>query len=168
MLIRPAIPDDAAAIAALRERTIRTVVAPLGLYTPAEIDAWASDYSAGRVRDFIAQGNFFVAEGDRLHGYGRLHFDARGPTLLKGIFVDADSIGRGTGSAIVRHLLARGHALGATTFELFATLNARRFYERHGFEALSVVRHGTPNGAVIPSVHMRRQALSPPRAHESP
>lgn len=156
MLIRDAANADAPAIAALRERTIRTVVAPMGLYAPDEIEAWASNFGADKVAALIAQGNYFVAEREgRVVGIGRLQPAPQAVGYIRGVFADADCIGQGAGTAIVRRLLARAGELGIATLELVATLNARTFYERLGLSCLDRIRHATSNGAMIPGYYMR-------------
>ncbi|MEZ6241620.1 MAG: GNAT family N-acetyltransferase [Phycisphaerales bacterium] len=159
MVIREATIQDAPAIAALRERTIRTVVAPLGIYSPDEIEAWASGPSVDWIERCIREEHALVAEEcGRVVAAGRLRLDSPGAATLRGMFVDADLIGRGVGSRIIRHLLELGEGQGVRTFEVVATLNAQSFYERFGFERLGEVLHATPNAAVIPGVRMRRRA----------
>jgi N-acetylglutamate synthase-like GNAT family acetyltransferase len=160
MLIREAQPADADAIATIRERTIRTVVAPLNEYTPDEIEAWAANYTAERVETFIAEGNYLVAEeGGAVVGLGRLTVDQPGHAIVRGVFVAPEVVGRGIGTQIVQQLLARGQNLGITVFELVATLNARSFYERLGFSFIKRLRHPTANGAIIPGLHMKLEVI---------
>lgn len=164
--IREAISDDAPVIADIRQGTIRKVVAPLGLYTPQQIEEWSSNYDASRVRKFIADGNFLVAESDgRVVAYGRLMV---GPPAMRGrvgtvrgVFVEKDNIGRGIGGQVLDRLLELGARIGVEVFELVATLNAQHFYERHGFRALERVMHATPNGTAIPGVVMRNDRVTP-------
>ena len=163
MLIRDATPADAPAIAAVRERTIRTIVAPLGLYSQAEIDAWAGHFTAGRVAGLIAMGHYLVAaDNERVVGFARLVMDAPGRATIRGVFVDADHVGLGIGTRLVGELLLRGARAGVTTFDLVATLNARSFYERLGFTLLEQVRHTTVHGAELAGLRMRREAAARP------
>ena len=156
MIIRPASPADAPAIATIREVTIRTIVAPMNLYSHEQIDSWAANFPAARVAAYIEQDNCLVAEdGGRILGFGRLHLGSPGLAVIRGVFVDADCVGRGIGRQIVKRLLAIGQSLAATRFDLVSTLNARSFYERLGFTCLERVEHTTSNGAVIPGYHMR-------------
>ncbi|MFN0136882.1 MAG: GNAT family N-acetyltransferase [Phycisphaerae bacterium] len=158
MRIRTAENKDAVAIADIRERTIRTIVAPLNQYSADEIEAWASNFSAQHVQAFIEQGNYLVAELEgRVVGFGRLQIESATEALVRGVFVDADCVGRGIGSALATELLKLAHTLGIESVELVATLNARSFYERLGFEFLKQIRHATANGAMIPGLHMRRR-----------
>ncbi|CAN5678731.1 hypothetical protein BH11PLA1_BH11PLA1_23370 [soil metagenome] len=183
MFIRPAHPNDAAAIAALRERTIRTVVAAAGVYTPDEIARWSASYTAERVEGLIAAGNFLVAElGGRVVGMGRLKLGdplPPGQACLRGLFTDADTIGRGAGTALVRALLARAARQGVTEIALAATLNAETFYDRLGFTSHGRERFATINGTWIAAVDMRRavtvvdavddgDAAAPPNARHAP
>lgn len=159
--LRLATPDDAPAIAAIRERTLREVVAPLGQYSPDELRGWIANYDSQRVLAFMKLGNFWVAERDgRIVGYGRFELSSPGRALIRGLFVDANFVGRGVGSEILRHLLNEAETLGVTEFELISTLNACSFYERHGFSVVEQVRHATPGGAVIPAIRMRRHGAA--------
>jgi putative acetyltransferase len=161
--LRAATPADAPVIASLRERTIRTVIARVSppLYTPEEIEAWASNYSESRLLGFIGEGNFLVAEQEgRIVGYGRLAVETPGAGIVRGLFVDASCIGKGIGAAVLTRLLEIARERGLTRVDLVATLNARSFYERHGFVCLERVQHGTPNGAVIPGFKMTRPLVA--------
>ncbi len=156
--IRRATPADASSIARIRSETIRTVVAPLGQYTPQEIDAWASNYSAEMVLRFMSEATLYVAvdASDAVLGFGRFRVDDRGEAIIQGVFVAASHVGRGIGSVILSRLLADIDALGTRVTNITATLNARSFYERHGFVALEFIRHESPTGADIPAIRMRR------------
>lgn len=154
--IRPARAEDAHAITALRDRTIRTVVAPLGLYTPEQIDQWAGTFSPELSAAVIAEGNSYVSEiENHVVGFGRLQVSDAGVLHIRGIFVDADFIHRGLGRQMVEYLLALAQSRGERAVELIATLNARGFYERLGFQCLARVMHTTRSGAIIPGFHMR-------------
>lgn len=140
-------------------RTIRTIVAPLKQYTPEEVDDWVTNFGPDRVREFIDRGNYLVAEIDgRVVGFGRLQIESATEALVRGVFVDADHVGRGVGSQLVSELLTIAKGLGIRKIELVATLNARSFYERLGFQFLKQIRHATSNGAMIPGLHMRRES----------
>lgn len=166
--IRRATPADAPSIARIREATIRTVVAPLGQYTPQEIDAWASNYSVDMVLRFMHEATLYVGvdDHDNVLGFGRFrvddhHFEA----VIQGVFVDAAHVGRGVGSVVLRQLLTDIDALNVRVTNITATLNARSFYERHGFAALEQIRHTSPTGADIPAIRMRREC---PRSYSNP
>lgn len=159
--IRRATPADAPSIARIREETIRTVVAPLGQYTPQEIDAWASNYSADMVLRFMSEATLYVAvdDHDAVLGFGRFRVDENKEAVIQGVFVDAAHVGRGVGSVVLRQLLNDIDSLGVQVTNITATLNARSFYERHGFVALEHIRHESPTGADIPAIRMRREGL---------
>ena len=165
--IRRATPADAPSIARIREETIRTVVAPLGQYTPQEIDAWASNYSVDLVLRFMHEAMLYVAvdENDSVLGFGRFRVDENREAVIQGVFVDAAHVGRGVGSVVLRQLLADIDALGVRFTNITATLNARSFYERHGFAALEHIRHESPTGADIPAIRMRRERPETDAAH---
>lgn len=157
--IRRAAPADAPSIARIREETIRTVVAPLGHYTPQEIDAWASNYSVDMVLRFMHEATLYVAvdERDTVLGFGRFSLSPRNEALIQGVFVDASLVGHGVGSLILHQLLSDIDALNIRLTAIIATLNARSFYERHGFVCLEQIRHESPTGADIPALRMRRE-----------
>lgn len=156
MNIRTAIDADTPAILALRGASIRGLVAASGQYTPAEVDAWASNDDPARVRQYIATGLCRVATDDlgQVMGVGRLVLHGPGRAEVKGVFVAPASAGLGVGRAILGALLDLAQSHDVQTLDLVATLNAQGFYEKLGFAPHERVRHTTPNGAVIPAVRM--------------
>ncbi len=148
--LRPATPNDVAALTALIERSVH------GLqdadYTPAQRRA-----AIGQVflvdHGLVADGSYFVVEtGDgRLVGAGgwsnrkalhgaHVHGDtgeridpARSPARIRAYFVDPDFARRGVASAILTACEDAARAAGFACATLGATLTGVPFYARHGY-----------------------------------
>ena len=57
--------------------------------------------------------------------------------------VDQPSIGRGPGSALLRHATARADRDGVPCYLEAASPLNKRLYERHGFEEIGVIQFGS-------------------------
>ena len=159
IIIRSAMPEDAPRISSIRARTIRTIVARTGMYSDEEVAEWSANYPATKVLEFMDLETFLVADrGGQVVGFGRLQIEGLDQARIRGVFVDADFVGRGIGSRIVRQLIEIAQDMGAAQILIAATLNARTFYERLGFRVLEQIQHATPSGAVIPALRMMRNA----------
>ncbi len=62
-----------------------------------------------------------------------------GSTLLHGLFVSPDHFGKGYGAALVRHAHAIAAGAGSTRLLVKANRDARRFFERVGFEKTDLI-----------------------------
>ncbi len=131
--IRPALPEDAEALARLIEPLLPSFWAePDG----AGAEAFQHQVSAATLRGRIEdpEYRFWVAEDTRgLAGVVAM----RGPCHLFHLYVAADRHRQGLGTLLWAH--ARLDALRrhrCTAFTLNSSLEARSFYQRHGFRAV--------------------------------
>jgi GNAT superfamily N-acetyltransferase len=123
--IRPVRPDEGE-----RLRTIAMAAKGHWGYEADIIRRWAAD------GDFSPAGlrakEFFVAEEDgRVIAWAALN-PRDDVVWLEDMWVEPEWIGKGVGSLLFRHALARATELGATTMEWEAEPNAVGFYERVG------------------------------------
>lgn len=119
MIVRPAVPEDAAAVAEVQLASRRAAAMPPGIHTDDEVRAWL----AAR----LLQDEVWVAEVDGLVvGYARFT-----ETWLDDLYVLPAHAGAGVGSAlldVVKALRPRG--FGLWVFEVNEP--ARAFYLRRG------------------------------------
>jgi len=118
----------------------------------------AAHYPATTIRDWMAGRT--VAEYEAL--IGRHWLVVAEPGVLTRLFVRPDAAGQGLGARLLEIGVAFAAADGQGPVTLGATLNARGFYERHGFR---FVRNGTYRHALdSPEIAIAHMALSAERA----
>ncbi len=144
MQIRPATPQDAAAIAALKVRAWRAAYAEI--LPPERLDALDVDAEAEAWREHLeeppAEERLWLAvDGADLVGYARSgpceDVDAT-PELgeVHGLYAAPERIGTGVGRALLTHAAADLAARGYRTLVLWVFVGndrAAAFYERAGF-----------------------------------
>jgi GNAT superfamily N-acetyltransferase len=137
-VIRRAVAEDAATIAAVFRRSFRTLTFLPTLHTPDEDRAFF-----GRA---VHEDELWVWEED-----GRvLGFAALGDAMVNHLYVEPDEHGRGIGTALLDHAKRRRpQRLQLWTFQ--QNHGARRFYEHHGFRAISMT-DGSANEERTPDV----------------
>ena len=143
--LRPGRPTDAPRLHELHTVSVRTLCAPS--YPPEIIDGWLKDRHPDGYLPGIESGALFVAEANAaIVGFGEA---AAG--VIFALYVDPAVARRGIGSTLLRRALelARRNHAGAINVE--ATLNAGRFYEKHGFRELDrcTTRRGRTDVPII-------------------
>ncbi len=146
MLIRPARPQEAAALAALAVRSKAHWGYPRGF-----VDRFAATMSL--TPEVVATNDVQVGERDGgLRGfYTLLH---RGSlVVLDDLWLEPDEIGRGSGRLLFEHAVTRARGAGATVLEWEAEPNALGFYTRMGART---VRHTSSSlGRTLPVMQLR-------------
>jgi GNAT superfamily N-acetyltransferase len=146
VLVRPARPDEASALAALAVRSkahwpyprefVRRFAATLGL-TPEVVAA--NDVQVGE------------RDGELRGFYTLLH---RGPlAVLDDLWLEPGEIGHGTGRLLFEHATARASGAGARVLEWEAEPYAAGFYERMGGETVRWA--DSPLGRRLPVMQLR-------------
>jgi len=149
--IRTATSADAARLNELHISSVRALCS--GHYTQEILEGWLLNRTPSGYLGPISRGSIFVAElGDETVGVGEA---ARGGVVA--VCVDPGAAGRGIGRRILQHALAVARSRECDSVMVEATLNARAFYERHGFRE---VRHATVtrNHVEVPIVVMKYDA----------
>ncbi len=138
MRIRKAKFSDAAEIARLHRGTIRRVNSKD--YLPEDIAVWSGGAKAKRVRDSAERAVRYVAlEQGKIVGFVDINKD--NPEELWGLYVHADSIGRGVGSRLLGKIEKAAKKMGAKKFKITSTITAKAFYESKGFTVLKKSKH---------------------------
>ena len=146
MILRPALPADAAALAALGRDSF---VAKFGtLYRPEDLATFlAQTHSDEVVAREIAnpQARYRLAErDDALAGYCKLGLACGWPEYARGrhaielkqLYTAPGATGGGIGAALMEWALGEARELGADEVQLSVfsgNTDAQRFYHRHGF-----------------------------------
>lgn len=119
LVLRPATPADAAAVAAVHLRARAASPMPPPVHAEAEVRAWlAARLTSGD--------EVWVAETDRVVGYARFT-----RTWLDDLYVDPDAAGQGIGSALLDLVKAR-HPGGFGLWVFVSNEPARAFYAARG------------------------------------
>ncbi len=138
--IRPAVPDDAAAICQIHKASVCTLCAPA--YSPEEIEAWVGRVSPDDYRRLLSESDetLFVAEREQeVVGFSGLHGNE-----VSAVFVDPER-GRGAGAPLLEIVEETARKRGVRRLHLASTLTAFPFYLAHGYEEqgrASMIRSG--------------------------
>lgn len=146
MLVRPARPDEAAALAALAVRSKAYWPYP-GVF----IARFARTIAL--TPEVVAANDVHVGErdGEICGFYTLLH---RGPlAVLDDLWLEPREIGRGCGRLLFEHAAGRAAAAGADVLEWEAEPYAAGFYERMG--GRTVRWTGSPLGRTLPVMQLR-------------
>lgn len=120
-------------------------------YAPDQLLHWMGKRDAAFYEGLIALGRVTIAERD---GVAVGFVDAT-PGEVTRLFLLPDAAGKGLGAALLRKGIAAARDGHDGPIRLEATINAERFYQRHGFRSLQRghFSHGL-GGDPIEIVHM--------------
>jgi ribosomal protein S18 acetylase RimI-like enzyme len=139
MKLRPATGADAVRIHEIHTDAVCELCA--NHYSDEIIEGWLKNRSPEGYLPPIERGDLFVIlSGDRLVGFGEA---VVGKVIA--VFVSPEYAGQGFGAALLREAMARASQGRNSLVRLESTLNARKFYEQHGFKVVSksgVIRNG--------------------------
>jgi putative acetyltransferase len=131
--IRMATLADAPALGALVQRAIRT--SNSADYEPAIIEAMCANFAPDKVVERMAVRDVFAAFHDS-DIIGTVSFSLP-RTKLYSLFIDPRAQRGGIGQRLVRHIEHHARGLGCSTLQLSASITARSFYERLGYETIT-------------------------------
>jgi GNAT superfamily N-acetyltransferase len=154
VVIRVAVPDDAASIAAIHEAAV-TGERGRGDYDDGQIDAWAHPWTLAQLRERIGARRFLIAESaSKPVAYAQLDVDA---AVIRSVYVTPRHRRQGVGRRLAQTLVEVARGAGLERLELASSLNAAPFYERLGFARLENVDHTLRSGVVMPCVRMAKE-----------
>jgi GNAT superfamily N-acetyltransferase len=171
--LRLATLDDAEAIEALIQRSVRILQAPD--YTEAQREG-ALGTVFGVDRQLIRDGTYLIAEqdgrmvacggwsrrsavfgADALHGGDTTEIrPGIDPARIRAFFVEPGFERQGIGSMIMRACEDAARAYGFLDLELAATVTGVALYARHGFSVVERFEAPLPNGHSLPVIRMRK------------
>lgn len=151
MILRPAFPEDASALAALGRASF---VAAFGhLYLDKDLNAfleqcYGQTAAAGEIADPAHRHCLAVDADGSLAGFCKLKFPsgyaehsaAARPIALQQLYTEPARTGKGIGARLMEWALAEASALGADAVQLSVwseNFAAQRFYARHGFAKIA-------------------------------
>lgn len=154
MVIRPAVPDDALAVARIHVRAWQFGYAGL---LPAEyLDSLRAEDRAARYTFGVAgaPATSVATDGDTIVGFVTIKDDE-----LAALHVDPDAWRRGIGSALVTHARAELAASGVTRawlWVLAGNTRAQKFYARDGWVATTETKRDVVWGATVDELRYER------------
>ncbi|MBY8336454.1 GNAT family N-acetyltransferase [Alteriqipengyuania sp. NZ-12B] len=150
MILRPATPEDAPALATLGRESF--CAAFEHLYRPEDLAAFLEDaYAENAVAAEIADDwhiHRLADDGERLLGYVKLrtpsgyagYSDAANPIALGQLYTQPDCTGQGIGAALMDWAMAEARERGHDAVQLSVwseNFGAQRFYQRYGFAKIA-------------------------------
>jgi GNAT superfamily N-acetyltransferase len=126
--IRAATTDDATALSALIQGTVRA--SNSRDYSPATIELICANFTRDKILSKMAQRDVFVAvhlseiAGTISLGSGKLH----------SMFVEPKRQGQGIGRRLVSHLETHAVNSGLSSLQLSSSITAKPFYEKLGYQ----------------------------------
>lgn len=142
MIVRRAVPGDAAALATLGARVFRDTFLPVPTNRPEDVESYiAATYGAEQQgREIVDPGivTLVAAEHDELIAFAQIRRAPSefGDVELARFYVDRTFHGRGIAQALMQECLAAARALGGETFWLGVwerNDRAQAFYRKFGF-----------------------------------
>lgn len=146
MILRPATPEDAPALATLGRESFRAAFAHL--YRPEDLNAFLEEvYDQAAVAAEIADERYIhrlASDGTRLFGFVKMsapsgyaeYSDAANPIALGQLYTDPAHTGEGIGAALMDWAMGEARTRGHDAIQLSVwseNTRAQRFYQRYGF-----------------------------------
>ncbi len=157
--IRPATPEDAAAVSAVLKASYSLFYR--GWYRDESLDRALPAMTRANPA-LLASGTYYVAESEgRIVSCGGWSRDKMGGPPTPGLFhirhfaTHPDHVRRGAASAILARSIAEAEAAGARELEALSSLPAEPFYAGHGFRTMASV-YVPMAGAAFACMLMRR------------
>ncbi len=145
---RPMVPEDAAEVRALVERTVRESYR--GVYSEAAIEFFVRYHGEEEIRRDAEEWFCVVAcTGGRIVGTATLRED----TIAR-VFVEPERQGEGIGGCLMRMVLDRARSSGLKAVRLDASLVSKDMYEHLGFQAVADRVHDLGDGQTLPYYEM--------------
>lgn len=153
LIIRPALRTDLHAIRDVQIASVRELCA--GAYPAKLIETWTASLDADWIGGLMDKGRkFFVAvEHETLCGYGALDIPEHRLTAL---FVHPHHAHGGLGARLLRHLETEAAKFGVKSLAVHSSLNAQRFYAKHGYAANRPEKLMLPIGLEIDAIVMTK------------
>jgi putative acetyltransferase len=131
-------------------------------YEQAMVDEWSPTITTERIdshRDKLQKNEdetiIIVAEiGGQIVGFGEL---VHKTNELGAVYVSPTAGRKGVGSSILNELEKLAHDTGVQRLWLDASLNAEKFYLRHGFVRDGMGEHTFRSGLKMPCIKMHKQ-----------
>jgi putative acetyltransferase len=155
--IRPAVEADAAEMTQAHFSAVH--VSAARTYPPDILDLWSPAPCESRNEAFrkaVRGGRelFLVAEEvSGVIGFGSI---VPGSNELRSIYVNANTAGRGVGTAILKALEVLAASRGCSELQFEASMNAESFYARNGYISLARGAHRLSGGRELACVTMRK------------
>jgi N-acetylglutamate synthase-like GNAT family acetyltransferase len=148
--IRRATKEDCQAIIRVHVEAVTSIQTPL--YTPEEIQSWATPKQPESYEESIRDKEFFVVEeGEAIVAFGVLNPNT---SEVEAVYVAPSAGRRGIGLKLLQTLEERARALGLEELRLNASLNAVPFYKSAGYLGQEKSKYRLSTGVEIACVPM--------------
>ncbi len=140
MKIRLARDEDTAALARLRRQSIRYINSKD--YSPEVIRIWIRRGNTQSMRKQASERKRWVAvEGDQILGFSEHNLVCE----LSRLYVHKDHLQKGIGSKLLKMAEDSLRKLGCKKVNLNATITAKKFYEKNGYQMIEKIMDSLEN-----------------------
>ena len=128
-------------------------------YSPTIIEAWASNPNMDRYAKILGPGFkcLLATKQGVVCGYGSIDITK---SLLASLFIHPDHAGGGVGALLLHALEAAAVEQGLTNLSIESSLNAKKFYEKHGYEAHKTGKTRFSTGLELDCAYMQKSRLT--------
>ena len=122
-------------------------------YTHEQLNAWTSVLTPSVYEQALKEKAFLVANDSQQNLMGLGILDAHSAEI-SAIYIHPDAVGKGVGTKLLYKLeeIARNSNVAKVT--LHSTLNAKGFYQKHGYLDHGLTFHRLSNGSKLECVRM--------------
>ncbi len=116
-------------------------------YTPAQISGWLANKTPQNYLTAMAKGEQFLVlqVGQQVVG-----FASHSATEIEGFYVHPAHVGQGLASQLLQAIETTFWQHSSAPFcQIHATLTAKAFYQKHGFQPFQATTHQFRNGTVL-------------------
>ena len=128
-------------------------------YSPEIIEAWASNPNMDRYSKILGPGFMCLVatKQDVVCGFGSIDINK---SLLASLFIHPDYAGTGVGALLLHALEEAAVAQGLSSLSIESSLNALRFYEKHGYETQKTGKTRFSTGLELDCAYMQKPHLT--------
>jgi putative acetyltransferase len=125
-------------------------------YTNEQLNAWTSVLTPSVYDQALKEKVFLVAHDSKQNLMGLGILDVQNAEI-SAIYIHPDSVGNGVGTKLLFELEKIARNSNVVKMIVYSTLNAKGFYQKHGYFDYGLTFHRLPNGSKLECVRMFKE-----------